>query len=48
LLKSGGHALLEIGFGQAGLAEKLFPKLEILRITPDLSGVPRCVILRKA
>jgi release factor glutamine methyltransferase len=48
LLKPGGHALLEIGFGQAGAMEKLFPRLEILRVTPDLSGVPRCVILRKA
>jgi release factor glutamine methyltransferase len=48
LLKTDGHALLEIGFGQAQSMEKLFPKLEILRITPDLSGVPRCVILRKA
>ena len=48
LLKPGGHALLEIGFGQAPAMEKLFPNLEILRITPDLSGVPRCVILRKA
>ena len=48
LLKPGGHALLEIGFGQAGATEKLFRNLEILRIAPDLSGVPRCVILRKA
>ena len=48
LLKPGGHALLEIGFGQAQAVEKLFPKLEILRIAPDLSGIPRCVILRKA
>jgi len=48
LLRPGGHALLEIGFGQASAMEKLFPKLEILRIAPDLSGVPRCVILRKA
>lgn len=48
LLRPGGHALLEIGFGQAQAMEKLFPQLEILRITPDLSGVPRCVILRKA
>lgn len=47
LLKPGGHALLEIGFGQAQAMEKLFPELEILRIAPDLSGVPRCVILRK-
>jgi release factor glutamine methyltransferase len=48
LLKPGGHALLEIGLGQAGAMEKLFPGLEILRIAPDLSGVPRCLILRKA
>jgi release factor glutamine methyltransferase len=47
ILKPGGHALLEIGFGQAQAMEKLFPRLEILRIAPDLSGVPRCVILRK-
>ena len=48
LLKPGGHALLEIGFGQAQAIKTLFPDLEILRIAPDLSGVPRCVILRKA
>ena len=48
LLKPGGHAVLEIGFGQAQAVEKLFPELEILGIAPDLSGVPRCVILRKA
>jgi release factor glutamine methyltransferase len=47
ILKPGGHALLEIGFGQAQAMEKLFPELEILRIAPDLSGTPRCVILRK-
>jgi release factor glutamine methyltransferase len=48
LLAPGGHALLEIGFGQAQAIKTLFPDLEILRIAPDLSGVPRCVILRKA
>jgi release factor glutamine methyltransferase len=48
LLRHGGHALLEIGSGQAQAMEKLFPNLEFLRIAPDLSGVPRCVILRKA
>jgi release factor glutamine methyltransferase len=47
LLARNGHALLEIGFGQAGAMEKLFPDLEILRIAPDLSGVPRCVILHR-
>ena len=48
LLKPEGHAMLEIGFGQAPAMEKLFPNLEIVRIAPDLSGIPRCVILRKA
>jgi release factor glutamine methyltransferase len=47
MLKPGGHALLEIGFGQAQAIKTLFPDLEILRIAPDLSSVPRCVILRK-
>jgi release factor glutamine methyltransferase len=48
LLTPGGHALLEIGLGQAQAMEPLFRKLEIVRIAPDLSGIPRCVILRKA
>ena len=47
VLGSGGYGLLEIGFNQAQAIENLFPKLEIVRITPDLSGVSRCVILRK-
>jgi release factor glutamine methyltransferase len=47
-LVSGGHALLEIGLGQAGAMACLFPGLQLLRIAPDLAGVPRCVILRKA
>jgi release factor glutamine methyltransferase len=47
LLKPGGHALLEIGLGLENAVERLFRGLEILRIAPDLSGLPRCVILRK-
>jgi release factor glutamine methyltransferase len=47
LLSPGGHALLEIGLGQAQPMGTLFQGLEILRLAPDLSGVPRCVILRK-
>jgi release factor glutamine methyltransferase len=47
ILAPGGHALLEIGIGQAPAMETLFPGLELVGITPDLSGVPRCVILRK-
>jgi release factor glutamine methyltransferase len=47
LLEKGGHALLEIGLGQARAMGTLFPRLEIVRIAPDLAGIPRCVILRK-
>ena len=47
MLKPGGYALLEIGSGQANAVTALFLKLEILRVAPDLSGVPRCVTLRK-
>jgi release factor glutamine methyltransferase len=51
IVAPGGHALLEIGVGQVQAMESLFKPgyggLEILRIAPDLSGVPRCVTLRK-
>ena len=47
LLAHGGHALLEIGLGQAQPMGTLFQTLEIVRVSPDLSGIPRCVILRK-
>jgi release factor glutamine methyltransferase len=47
LLKPGGYALLEIGLGQANAVTALFPKLEIVRVAPDLSAIPRCVTLRK-
>jgi len=47
LLRPGGHALLEIGLGQQNAVAPMFQGLELLRIAPDLSGVPRCVILRK-
>jgi release factor glutamine methyltransferase len=46
ILEPGGHALLEIGFGQAPAMEPLFPGLELVRIAPDLSGIPRCVVLK--
>ncbi len=48
IMVPGGHALLEIGQGQDDSVAKLFAGLELLRIAPDLSGIPRCVILRKA
>jgi len=47
LLGPGGHALLEIGLGQAQAMGTLFQALEIVRLAPDLSGIPRCIILRK-
>jgi release factor glutamine methyltransferase len=47
LLKSGGHGLLEIGPGQANDVASLFQALEMMRVTPDLSGIPRCLALRK-
>jgi release factor glutamine methyltransferase len=46
ILAPGGHALLEIGVGQAPAMELLFPGLELLRIAPDIAGIPRCVVLR--
>lgn len=48
ILKPGGHAILEIGIGQASAMELLFRKLEIVRIAPDLAGVPRCLVLRNS
>jgi release factor glutamine methyltransferase len=47
ILSPGGHAFLEIGAGQANAMELLFQGLEMVRIAPDLAGIPRCVILRK-
>ena len=46
ILAPGGHALLEIGIGQAAAMESLVPALELVRIAPDLSGIPRCVVLK--
>jgi len=48
LLKPDGRALLEIGVSQALAMSGLFQGLEIVRIAPDLSGIPRCVILRNS
>jgi release factor glutamine methyltransferase len=48
ILKPGGHAVLEIGIGQASAIELLFRKLEILRVAPDLAGIPRCLVLRNS
>jgi release factor glutamine methyltransferase len=45
LLKAGGRAVLEIGLGQASAMELVFDGLDILRIVPDLAGIPRAVVL---
>ena len=47
ILAPGGHALLELGIGQANAVQSLFPGLELVRIAPDLGGIPRCLVLRK-
>jgi release factor glutamine methyltransferase len=49
-LVSGGHLLIEIGFDQAEevgtlIDRRIWPEFEIL---PDLQGIPRCVVLRRA
>jgi release factor glutamine methyltransferase len=46
LLGPGGHALLEIGEGQGPAMEPLFVDLELVRISADLAGIPRCVVLK--
>ncbi len=50
LLKSQGQAILEIGAGQAAEMELLFRDsgLTVRRITPDLAGIPRALVLEKA
>jgi len=47
-LKPGGRAFIELGAGQAGAMEPLFPGIEIRHVAPDLSGVPRCLVLEKS
>jgi release factor glutamine methyltransferase len=49
LLKQGGHAILEIGAGQAPDMEPLFHNsgLKVARVTPDLAGIPRALVLEK-
>ena len=47
ILRPGGHALLEIGLGQANAMGTLFDGLQLVRIVPDLAGIPRCVVLQK-
>jgi release factor glutamine methyltransferase len=47
LLSPGAVAVLELGQGQAGQVEQLFQNLTVLRIVPDLAGIPRALVLKK-
>lgn len=46
ILAPGGLALLEIGIGQAPAMGTLFQNLRLLRIAPDLAGIPRSLLLQ--
>jgi len=48
-LRTGGHFIFEIGFGQGETVEKLIDQKvwELIEIRRDLANVPRTVILRK-
>ena len=47
LLRRGGLAVLELGIGQAGRAEPLFQGLTVVRVAPDLAGIPRVLVLAR-
>jgi release factor glutamine methyltransferase len=49
-LKPNGVALFEIGTGQADEVGRMLQEagLETVRIVPDLAGIPRCVVTRRA
>ncbi len=46
LLKSDGLAFLELGQGQAVQMEPLFQGLRVVRVAPDLAGIPRVLVLQ--
>lgn len=48
-LKDGGYVLLEVGIGQAETVAQIFQEkgLSLCEIAKDLSGINRCVILKK-
>jgi release factor glutamine methyltransferase len=46
LLRPGGLALLELGIGHAGRVEPLFQGLTVVRVAPDLAGIPRVLVLQ--
>jgi release factor glutamine methyltransferase len=46
LLRPGGVALLELGIAQAPRVEPLFQGLTVVRVAPDLAGIPRVLVLQ--
>ena len=46
LLGPGATALLELGQGQEKQVEPLFQGLTVVRVAPDLAGIPRVLVLR--
>lgn len=49
-LRSGGVLLMEIGHGQADAVQALVastPSLSLIRISPDLQGIPRIVVAQR-
>jgi len=50
LLQDGGYILLEVGYNQARDVADIFTKkqLKLIEIAQDLSGIERCVILKKS
>jgi release factor glutamine methyltransferase len=46
LLKPGGLALLELGQGQSEHVELLLQGLAVVRVAPDLAGIPRVLVLQ--
>jgi release factor glutamine methyltransferase len=49
-LKQSGRAFVELGAGQAAAVSGIFATagLEIVRVVPDLAGIPRCLIAARA
>jgi release factor glutamine methyltransferase len=48
VLRSGGHVILELGFGSLNHVTSLFAAWRDVRTVPDLAGIPRVLIATKA
>jgi len=50
-LKTGGHLVIEIGYGQLGAIESMVagsPSLKLVEVTNDLQGIPRTLTMTKS